>query len=233
MPAMRLSSSSIGQPIALSPTREAQVYALFALAMALTAVGVFVGMLYAPVLLRGGYLFLFVLAELGLILTSGWWSRQTPLNIVLFALFPVFSGITVTPYLLMVLTGYANGASILLNAFLSTACMALAAAVFVRSTSWDLSFLGRAVFLGVIGLLLMGVLQIFVPSLRTGAFEILLSGAGVLIFALFTAYDLQRIQVLGRMGASPFVLALSLYLDIFNLFLYVVRFMVAISGDRR
>ena len=230
---MRISSSSISQPIALTPTRESLVYALFAVAMALTAVGVFVGMLYAPTLLRSGVLLLFVFAELGLIMTSAWWSRQTPLNMLLFVLFPLLSGITITPYLLSVLAGYANGGSILLNAFASTACMALAAAVVARTTSWDLSFLGRGLFLGVIGLLLMGVLQIFVPSLRTGLFELFLSGAGVVLFALFTAYDLQRIQVMGRMGASPFLLALSLYLDIFNLFLYVVRFMVALSGDRR
>ena len=42
------------------------------------------------------------------------------------------------------------------------------------------------------------------------------------------AYDIQRIQHLSRLGASPFLMALSLYLDIYNLFLYVLRFMLAI-----
>jgi FtsH-binding integral membrane protein len=53
------------------------------------------------------------------------------------------------------------------------------------------------------------------------------------IFALFTAVDIQRVKMLGRYGANPFLLALSLYLDIFNLFLYILRFMLALSGDRR
>ena len=43
----------------------------------------------------------------------------------------------------------------------------------------------------------------------------------------------QRIESQGRMGANPFMLALSLYLDIFNLFLFILRFMTALSGNRR
>ncbi len=37
----------------------------------------------------------------------------------------------------------------------------------------------------------------------------------------------------GSLGANPFLLALSLYLDIFNLFLSVLRFMSVLSGERR
>ena len=87
--------------------------------------------------------------------------------------------------------------------------------------------------MGLIGLIVIALLQLFVPSLRTGGMEIVISGIGVVLFAAFTAYDVQRVQALGRLGANPFLLALSLYLDIFNLFLYVLRFMLALSGDRR
>ncbi len=93
--------------------------------------------------------------------------------------------------------------------------------------------MGRGLFFAVLGLVVLGLLQIFVPSMQTGQFELILSGAGVVILGLFTAYDLQRIQAMGRAGANAFVLALSLYLDIFNLFLYLLRFMIAISGNRR
>jgi FtsH-binding integral membrane protein len=77
------------------------------------------------------------------------------------------------------------------------------------------------------------VLQIFIPGLRGGAFELIVSGVGVVTFALFIAYDMNRIGRLSAQGYSPFLLALSLYLDIFNLFLYVLRFMLEISGKRR
>jgi len=135
--------------------------------------------------------------------------------------------------LMAILAGYANGAAILINALVATACMTGAAAVLARLSGWDLSGIGKGLLFAVLGLIAMSILQIFVPAMRTGMTELLLSGAGVVIFGLFAAFDLQRISRIGRMGMSPFLLALSLYLDIFNLFLYILRFMVALSGNRR
>lgn len=221
------------RPLALSASTEAQVYFLFALAMALTVFGVALGMRFATQILTSGWFFLMVIAELAIILTSRWWVARSPLNIVLFALFPTLTGITITPYLMAVLAQYVNGGSILLNALGATACMAAAAAVFARTTKFDLSVMGRTLLFALLGLIFLGLLQIFFPALRTTQFELMITGGGVLIFAAFTAYDIQRIQDMSRMGASPFLLGLSLYLDIFNLFLYVLRFMVAVSGQRR
>jgi modulator of FtsH protease len=226
-------SSSPSRPVVLPHSVEAQVYGYFAVAMALTLIGTYLGLTYESSLLTGGMLILFVIAELAIVFTSRLWVEKSPLNAVLFGLFPLLSGITITPYLLSVIAGYVNGGSILVNALASTVFMAAAAAVFARVTRWDLGGLGKALFLGIIGLLFMGLLQVFFPSLQSGQMELLISGAGVVIFALFTAFDVQRIQRLGRYGVNPFLLALSLYLDIFNLFLYILRFMLAVSGNRR
>lgn len=226
-------SPSVSRPLTLSPSTESQVYGLFALAMGLTLVGVFVGIEFAMQLLSSGMAMLLIFVELGIILSARWWMEKSPLNILMFGLFPLISGITITPYILYVLLQYANGASILINAFAATTCMGLAAAVFARTTRWNLGLMGRGLFFALLGLVAMGILQIFVPSFRTGQMELLLSGAGVVIFALFTAYDIQRVQQTARAGANPFLLALSLYLDLFNLFLYVLRFMLALSGNRR
>ncbi len=231
-PPMQYSSAS-SRPIVLSASTESKVYGLFALAMALTLVGVFIGIQFALQLLSSGMSFLFVMIELAIVFTSRWWMEKSPFNIILFGLFPLLSGITITPYILYVLLQYANGAAILVNALAATTCMALAAAVFARTTSWNLAGMGRGLLFALLGLIAMGFIQIFVPSFRTGGMEILISGAGVVIFALFAAYDIQRIQALSRTGQNAFLLALSLYLDLFNLFLYVLRFMVAISGNRR
>jgi FtsH-binding integral membrane protein len=226
-------SSVQSQPIGISQSTEAQVYGLFAVAMGLTVLGVVIGMQFAVALMSTGLHFFFLFAQLGLIFTAGMWMNKSPLNYLLFGLFPVLSGFTITPYILYVLASYANGGSILLNALSATGFMAASAAVFARTTKWNLGVMGRGLFFALIGLILLGLLQFFVPSLRTTQFELMLSGGGVVIFALFTAYDLQRIQKMGRMGANPMMLALSLYLDIFNLFLYILRFMLAISGSRR
>lgn len=225
--------SAHSRPVALDPSSEARVYGLFSLALVLTVVGVFLGIAYAQVLIGSGIQVFFLIAELVLIFTSRMWMRSSPLNIILFAVFPLLSGITVTPYILYVLAGYMNGAAILLNAVAATAFMAAGSAVFALTTKADLSGLGRVLFMGLIGLIVIALLQIFVPSLRTGGAEIFIAGGGVVIFAAFTAYDVQRIQAQSRMGANPFLLALSLYLDIFNLFLYILRFMLALSGNRR
>lgn len=231
---MPFSSSPVrSHAIALQPSVEAKVYGLFALAMLITLVGVVVGALFASLLIRSGVQMLFLIGELALIFTAGLWVRRSPLNFLLFALFPLLSGITVTPYILYVLVGRADGAGILLNALMATFLMAGSAAVLARMVRWDLSGMGQALLLSVIGLIALSVLQIFVPALRTGVAEVVISGLGVCVFAFFTVFDIQRIQRLGRMGANPFLLALSLYLDIFNLFLYLLRFMLALSGGRR
>ncbi|MDD5040848.1 MAG: Bax inhibitor-1 family protein [Candidatus Peribacteraceae bacterium] len=221
------------RPVVLDSSSEAKVYGLFALALALTALGVFLGLVYARILIGSGIQMVFLIAELILIFTSRMWMRSSPLNIILFAVFPLLSGITVTPYILYVLAGYVNGATILLNASLATIFMAAGSAVFASTTKADLSGMGRMLLMGLIGLIVIALLQIFIPSLRTGGAEILIAGIGVVLFAAFTAYDVQRVQALGRLGANPFLLALSLYLDIFNLFLYILRFMLALSGNRR
>jgi FtsH-binding integral membrane protein len=233
MKSMALLSPTRGRAIALEPSAEAQVYGLFALALALTLVGIFLGIQYARVLIGSGVQLFFLIAELVLIFTSRIWMRQSPLNVVLFGAFPLLSGLTVTPYILYVLAGYANGAAILLNAFAATVFMAAGSAVFALTTRADLSGLGRLLLTSLIGLIVIALLQLFVPALRTGGVELMVSGVGIVLFAAFTAYDVQRIRALGRVGANPFLLALSLYLDIFNMFLYILRFMLALSGNRR
>ena len=226
-------SPARSSPLALSSSSEAQVYGLFAIAMGLTALGVYLGAQFAPQLFNTGTFIAMTIAELAIIFTAPFWMNKSPLNVLLFGLFPLLSGITVTPYIMMLLAEYTNGAAILFNAVATTALMSLAAAVFARTTSWNLSGLGRGLFFALLGLIIFSIFQLFIPSLRGTQMELLVSGAGIVIFALFTAYDIQRVQNMGRAGASPFLMALHLYLDIFNLFLMVLRFMTALSGQRR
>ncbi len=225
-------SHTSSRPIVLSSGTQSAVYGLFTLAMALTLIGVYLGLLWAEMILSSGMHVVLIIAELAIIFSAGWWSTRSPLNIVLFALFPLLSGITITPYLLAIVAGYVNGPAILFNAVLTTVFIGLAAAVLARMAP-SLAGFGRALVLALIGLLVLSLAQIFVPALRTQTMELLISGAGIVLFGVFTAYDLQRIADQGKAGANPFLLAISLYLDIFNLFLMVLRFMTALSGERR
>lgn len=227
------SYTSARSPAILSASTESQVYALFAVAVGLTGVGAYIALYALQIPAIANLSLVFLVIELGLLLTSSLWVNRYPLNYVLFAVFPLFSGFTLMPYLLWILAAYANGAALILNALAATVTMTLAGAIAVRGLGVNLSGIGRVLIFAIIGLLALGLLQLLVPALRTTQFELMLSGAGVVVFALFTAYDLQRIQRLGRMGANPILLALSLYLDIYNLFLYLLRFMTVLSGQRR
>ena len=227
-----LAYESQSKPISVSILPRA--YLLVAFAILMTLIGVFAGGTFAASIVASGWLFLLFILEIVLIVSAPAWSRQFPLNIALFAAFPFLSGLTITPFLLSVLASYVNGATILLNATISTMLLTLAAAVFVRSTTMNLgATIGRFLLQSLMGLIIFGLLQLFIPSLRGSAFEVVLSGFGIVTFSLFLAWDMQRIAQSGRTGDSPFLLALSLYLDIFNLFLYVSRFMLAMSGERR
>ncbi len=209
-----------------------KVYSLLALALFLTGIGVVLGAVFAPFILRSGWMILFLFAEMGLILSAPLWMHRSPLNILLFVLFPLFSGISLTPFLLSVSYQYVNGVTILINASISTMLLALASGVIASQSKADLSdSYGWIVFQGLLGLIIFGLLQLFFPALRGGVFEVMASGIGILIFSVYTAIDFQR--VLRQSADSPFLLALTLYLDLYNLFLSIARFMIAISGKRR
>lgn len=107
----------------------------------------------------------------------------------LLALYAILIGVTMTPLLAVSLS--INPVSILW-AFGVAALMFACMAMFGYKTIKDLSFLGIFLFIGMIGLILVGVISIFIP-LGAG-FSTVVSLLGVLIFALFTAYDMQTLK---------------------------------------
>lgn len=209
-----------------------RVYLLLFLAFLFTVLGCAVGMTVAIPLMTSGWIILLFILELGIIWTAPSWSRSTPLNYILFAAFPFLAGLTLTPVIMSVLVGYANGATILINAFIATGLMTLSSAVLATITKTDLGgMFGRFLLQALIGLIGFGLLQIFFPSLRGQAIEQVVSGIGIVVFSLFLAVDIQRLQRRSDLD-SPFLMAIAIYLDIFNLFLFILRFMTAGGGRR-
>jgi FtsH-binding integral membrane protein len=101
------------------------------------------------------------------------------------------------------------------------------------TTKRDLSAFGGFLIMGVVGILVAMLINMFMQST---ALELAISVIGVLLFAGLTAYDTQRIKsmyfsVAGTSFAGKSVVmgALTLYLDFINMFLFLLRFM----GDRR
>ncbi len=118
------------------------------------------------------------------------------------------------------------------TAFLITAGAFFALSLYGTVTKRDLSAWGTFLFMGLIGVVLASIVQFFWSS---PAFSFALSCATVVVFAGLTAYDTQKLRVLGAQYAGTgltsitIVGALNLYLDFINLFLALLR----LFGDRR
>jgi FtsH-binding integral membrane protein len=125
-----------------------------------------------------------------------------------------------------------TGASITRVFFISAASFG-ALSLYGYTTQRSLSAMGSFLMMGMIGLFIAMLVNIFLKS--TGL-DFVISAAGVLIFAGLTAWDTQRIKEMydpmedGTLAGRKAVMgALSLYLDFINLFLFMLRFL----GDRR
>ena len=146
---------------------------------------------------------------------------------MLFWGYSLLMGVSLTPAFLL----YTQ--SSLVRVFLITAGSFGALSLYGYTTKKDLSGLGSFLIMGLFGLIIASIVNIFVKS---SGLDWALSFIGVGIFAGLTAFDSQRIRTIYSSADSDETLtkkalmgALSLYLDFINLFLYLLRFM----GDRK
>ena len=121
------------------------------------------------------------------------------------------------------------------TAFFVTAGPFGAMALFGYVTKKDLTRIGSLCIMGVIGLIIASVVNLF---LQNSMMDMIISYVGVLLFVGLTAYDSQKIkQLLGGDDIEvnettqkiALMGALTLYLDFINLFIYLLR----ILGDRK
>jgi FtsH-binding integral membrane protein len=137
--------------------------------------------------------------------------------------FAVLMGLSLST-IFLVYTGSSIAAT-----FFATAGAFAGLSLFGYTTKKDLSAMGTFLIMGVVGLLIAMVVNMFLKS--TGL-DLAISFLGVLIFAGLTAWDTQRLkasyaQLRGTEFAGKMVVmgALSLYLDFINMFLFLLRFM--------
>lgn len=140
----------------------------------------------------------------------------------LFFVYAAFSGMTFSVIFL------AYTATSIATTFFVTAGTFGLMALYGYTTKTDLSSWGNILFMGLIGLILANVVNIFVGSETA---DYIISSIGILVFVGFTAYDTQKIKQLSN-GDDRMALigALTLYLDFVNLFLHLLRF-VGVKKD--
>ena len=122
-----------------------------------------------------------------------------------------------------------TGTSIARTFFITAASFG-ALSLWGYTTKRDISGWGSFLFMGLIGLILAMIVNLFLAS---SALQFAISAIGVLIFAGLTAYDTQRLKhtydyVAGdavAAGRASIIGALQLYLDFINLFMFLLQFM--------
>jgi FtsH-binding integral membrane protein len=142
----------------------------------------------------------------------------------LFLLYSALTGATIS----VVLIAY-TGASVA-SAFAATAGTFMAMSIYGTVTKRDLTSWSTFLFMGLIGIVIASVVNIFTKS---GMVSWVISAAAVVVFTGLTAYDTQRLRRMAVAGSGVAALpvngALSLYLNFINLFLSLLN----LFGGRR
>jgi FtsH-binding integral membrane protein len=209
-----------------------RVYAWMFLGLLVTAVTAFAvassESLIEALILNRLVFWMLLFGQLGLVLfLSARVSKMSPTMAgALFILYSATVGITTS----VILLAY-TGASIV-STFVITAGMFGTLALFGTFTKRSLAGVGQFMFMGLIGLILAMVVNLF---WQNDALSFVITVIGVLVFTGLTAWDAQRMKQMavalpdGRVGSYAIVGALSLYLDFINLFFFLLRLM----GGRR
>ena len=213
-----------------------RIFALMFGAVAVTALASYMTIwggwfVYLINLQTGGFTWLYYVLLFGGLALAIWaqvraFSFRPAVGAGMLMLYAVLTGVVMTPLIVVALT--VNPVSIL-SAFIIAAVMFACMALFGYKTVKDLSFLGIFLFMGMIGLILVGLASFIWPAMLGGTFGTIVCFIGVLVFALFTAYDMQNLKrayaVLGD-GAQKNQLAvlgaLHLYISFIAMFQYLL-----------
>lgn len=209
------------------------VYNYMASAVLLTgivALGFAASGIAQQIFVGGGWLPLIVaLAPLGLVfaISFGQASMSTGTLRALFWAFAVAMGVSMSSiFLIYTQTSIAQ-------AFFAAAAGFAGLSLYGYTTKRDLTALGSFMIVGLIGLIVASLLNLF---LQSGPLALVISFAGVLVFAGLTAYDTQRTKSLyaqvagtGAEGRAVVMAALNLYLDFINMFMFILRI---VGGNR-
>lgn len=203
-------------------------YLLLALSMVPTAIGALVGVQLNFAFLAGSPFISFLL-----FLAVAWgfmWgigkTKDSGMGVALLLGFTFFMGVMLGP-ILQVSLGFRNGGSLIALAAGGTGAIFFALATIATVTKKDFSFMGKFLFIGVILLLLAMVANIF---MQIPALSLTISAIAVLIFSAYILYDVSRIVTGGE--GNYIVATLSIYLDIYNLFVHLLNLLLAFTGQR-
>ncbi|MFN7836305.1 MAG: Bax inhibitor-1/YccA family protein [Burkholderiaceae bacterium] len=221
------SSSATTVPVRNEVLRN--TYWLLALSMLPTALGAYIGLQFNFNFFAGSPVIGFV-AFLAIAFAFFWGIERTKnsgMGVVLLLGFTFFMGLMLSR-ILSVALGLENGASLIGVAALGTGGVFFGLASYASVTKRDFSNWGKFLFVGVIMLLVASVANIF---LKLPALSLAISTMAVGVFSLYLLFDLKRIM---DGGETNYITAtLSVYLDIYNIFVNLLSLLMAFTGNNR
>jgi FtsH-binding integral membrane protein len=188
--------------------------------------------LVKTILMNKALFWVVIIAQFGLVMgISGLINRMSVLTAsALFLLYSALTGVTFSVIFAIYTT------TSIQSAFFTTAIGFGGLTAFGYITKKDLGPVGSFCMMGLFGMIGFAILSMFFPSMMGGAAGLVYSLIGLLVFAGLTAYDTQKIKMIGRQsfseedrGRATIMGALTLYLDFINMFMMILR----LTGDRR
>ena len=148
------------------------------------------------------------------------------MGVVLLLVFTFFMGIMLSG-ILGVALGFSNGAFLIGTAATGTGAIFFTMAGIATVTKRDYSFMGKFLFVGLVVLILASIGNIF---FQIPAMALTISVIAVLLFSMFILYDISRIV---NGGETNYISAtLSVYLNVYNIFVNLLHILMALAGQR-
>ena len=202
-------------------------YWLLALSLVPTVLGAWLGVATGVTAYLGGGmgLIVFLAGAFGFMFAIEK-TKNSAAGVPVLLAFTFFMGLMLSRLIAMVL-GFKNGSELVMTAFAGTAGVFFVMASLASTIKRDLSGMGKWLFVGAIGLMIGGIINVFVGST---AGMMVLSTLAIIIFSAYMLFDLKQI-VDG--GETNYISAtLALYLDLFNIFQSLLALLGIMGGER-
>ena len=195
---------------------------LLAFSLLFTAGGAVIGRTLGP-----ASMILSIVGSIGCLIALYFTRAKPGLNLGLFYAFSVFEGMLLG---LIVESYFARGqGGVVRNAAFTTGGLVALLGAYAWTTKRDLSGLGTYLGAALLAVIVASIVGIF---FQAPLFQLLLAAATAVIFSGFVLYDIQRLRYAEASGQANAVwLAISIYLDIFNLFLAILRLFGFLSSS--
>jgi modulator of FtsH protease len=197
-----------------------KVFGLLAFSLAFACAGGAVGYRMPP-----GLILPLFIVELGLIFAVQALREREGVNIALLYAFSFVSGLTVGP----VIHAYvgAGAGTVVIQAAAITGTMTVGLSAYALTTKRNLMALQPFLFVALLGLIVASLVNLFIGGT---VLYTLVSWAGAVLFSVLLVFDVNRTRYAADTMGNAVVITLGIYLDIVNLFLFILRIL---QGGRR